>query len=109
MTLTVKSITKLAGMTHGAINSMIPFGGLNMILTGDFHQFEPVGKPHEALYSQPMAGRTEKKTAIVGRNLYSQFDTVVILTEQKRIDDEVWDELLQKIRGGSASEMISNC
>jgi hypothetical protein len=32
-----------------------------MILMGDFHQFEPVGKPHEALYSQPIAGRTEKK------------------------------------------------
>ncbi|KIM80513.1 hypothetical protein PILCRDRAFT_525290 [Piloderma croceum F 1598] len=46
---------------HGAVYSTIPFRGLNMILIGDFHQFEPVGKPHEALYSQPIAGRTERK------------------------------------------------
>ena len=88
----------------GSVDSTIPFGGMNVILTGDFHQFEPVGRPHKALYSQPIPGRPEKKMSMVGRNLYSQFDTVVILTEQKRTDDEVWAHLLEKIRVGDCGE-----
>ena len=88
----------------GSVDSTVPFGGMNVILTGDFHQFEPVGRPHEALYSQPIPGRPEKKMSTVGRNLYSQFDTVVILTEQKRTDDEVWTHLLEKIRVGECDE-----
>ena len=32
-------------------NEFLPFGGMHVILMGDFHQFPPVARPHSALYS----------------------------------------------------------
>lgn len=86
-----------------SINSTVPFGGLNVILLVDFHQFEPVGNPHESLYSQPRPGRTEKQLSVIGRNLYSQFDTVVTLTEQRRITDLSWEKTLWRARTGDCT------
>ena len=88
----------------GRIDSTTPFGGLNVILLGDFHQFAPVGNPREALYRRAQPGRTEKKTAVVGRNLYSQFDTVITLTEQRRITDPQWMDILQRARTGDCTK-----
>ncbi len=31
-------------------NSDLPFGGMNMLLSGDFHQFPPVARVHGALF-----------------------------------------------------------
>ena len=55
----------------GAVDSTNPFRGLNMILMGDFRQFKLVGKPHEALYSQSIAGRTENKRLLWDITLFT--------------------------------------
>ena len=83
-----------------AASSTVPFGGLNVLLTGDFHQFPPVGNSSAALYCPPMS----RNTSIVGRAIYSQFDTVVTLVKQERMTDEVWKHLLQRARVGECTK-----
>ena len=99
-------ISQVAGKVrngNGAMDSTVPFGGLNLILIGDFHQFEPVANPRSSLYSQPRSDRKEKLTSVIGRNLWAQFETVVTLTEQKRIIDPGWMETLQRSRTGDCN------
>ena len=75
------------------------FGGLNVILCGDLHQFPPVacGK-REALY-HPLDGR-DSTDAQVGRQTYEEFCTVVILKEQMRVSDPTWRDFLTHLRYG---------
>lgn len=75
-------------MTHaekGATDLTVPFGGLNIILMGDFHQFLPVDSSTLALYCPPQ----QCNTLVVGKNLYEQFEMVVNFNEQIRITDQV--------------------
>jgi hypothetical protein len=65
-------ISQVAGKVRngiGTMDSTVPFGGLNLILVGDFHQFEPVANMRSSLYSQPRTDRKEKLTSVIGRNL----------------------------------------
>jgi PIF1-like helicase len=78
----------------------IPFGGLNIILLGDFHQFPPVGAPNAALYCPPVA----RNTATVGKAIYSQFETVIDLVQQWRIEDKEWMNILQRSREGECTK-----
>jgi PIF1-like helicase len=84
----------------GRADATIALGGLNTILTGDFHQFPPVGQPDVALY------RSEhpRQSSIVGENIYNQFETVVELVQQNRIVDARWQEILNNARTGSCTE-----
>ena len=54
-----------------------PFGSMHIIQSGDFYQFPPVSNPTGALY----VDRPEKddKQALLGREVFLQFDKVVIL------------------------------
>ena len=72
-------------------NAESPFGGLNMIFSGDFAQLPPpIGKEHAALYSRTMginavSLRDQKST--MGKALWHQVTTVVIL----------WQNMSQKM------------
>jgi len=79
------------------------FGGLNVILVGDFHQFPPVaGGANDALYKKV---KPAKDTAemILGRRLFEEFTTVVILRQQMRVVDEEWRKFLSQLRFGDVS------
>jgi hypothetical protein len=78
----------------------MPFGGLNVILLSDFHQFPPVGGQNVALYCEPV----QRNTATIGKAIYLQFETVVILHEQKRITDIEWQVILDRSREGECTE-----
>jgi len=80
--------------------STMPFGGLNIILMSDFHQFPPVGNSNAALYCTP----PNRNTAIVGKAIYLQFDTVINLTKQWRMNDPNWIAILQRLRKGDCSK-----
>ncbi|KAF5331245.1 hypothetical protein D9611_013149 [Ephemerocybe angulata] len=97
-----------ASMTKA--NSTLPFGGLHMVLFGDFHQFPPVaggrggqGKENSsALYChQPLL---DKQRMALGREIFLQFENIVILTEQNRSRDPGWTELLNRLRVGECTD-----
>lgn len=75
-----------------------PFGGMSVILFGDFHQFPPVGNPSGALYCHLPS--SDSPRAQIGRELFEQFTSVVMLREQKRIRDETWGGILGRLRTG---------
>jgi hypothetical protein len=57
------------------------FGGINMILCRDFHQFPPMATPHwEALY-QPISN-SDTPDSQLGCKIYEEFMTVILLKEQ---------------------------
>ena len=90
---TVKSASGMGNPTKA-------FGGLNVILFGDFHQFPPVGNAGGALYNH----LDESIRGTMGRALFLQFTTVVILKEQNRVRDPVWRRILDRLRVGECEE-----
>ena len=80
------------------------FGGINVVFCGDFHQFPPVAcAVSEALY-QPSNMVTDSLDSQLGRAIYEEFSTVVILREQLRVTDNVWRDLLTHLRYGRIQE-----
>lgn len=84
----------------GTADSTVPFGGLNILIMGDFHQFPPVGHPNNALY----CSLNTRNTLVVGKAIYQQFDTVIDLSQQMRVTDSEWNSILQRSREGDYSE-----
>ncbi|PPQ74787.1 hypothetical protein CVT24_003726 [Panaeolus cyanescens] len=84
----------------GKRNTEQSFGAINVILLGDFHQFPPVARPiRDALY-YPINQEIDTLTSQIGRAIYEEFRTVVLLKEQRRVSDPVWLDFLQHLRRG---------
>ncbi len=80
-----------------------PFGGLNIVLCGDFHQFPPVmGGPRAMLYWLSVVGDSGEEA--LGSALYQKFDIVIILKEQMQVTDEKWIDLLCHACHGMCTE-----
>ncbi|KAJ7598374.1 hypothetical protein C8J56DRAFT_728077, partial [Mycena floridula] len=77
------------------------FGGFNVIMCGDQHQFPLVANALGALYCN-LPNDMEEGTR--GRALHRQFTTVVSLTKQHRVDDPVWNNMLLRLRVGECME-----
>ena len=77
------------------------FGGLNVVLVGDFHQFPPVIARRSAPLYWPANSRHDSEDDIFGRKIYEKFTTVVQLHQQIRIQDPEWYDLLQHVRYGN--------
>lgn len=82
----------------------LPFGGLNVILVGDFHQFPPIVCARSAPLYYPNNPRFNDEDAIIGREVYKQFSTVIRLRKQMRVHDPVWEDLLQHVRYGNCKK-----
>jgi len=64
----------------GSEESDKPFGGINVILCGDFHQFPPVASRKRApLYYESNVALGDTIDECLGREIYEAFDKVVIL------------------------------
>jgi len=79
-----------------------PFGSMHIIKSGDFHQFPLVTNPTGALY----VNRPDKdsKYALIGREIFLQFDKVIIVDKQNRIRDEVWANILSRLQVGECNQ-----
>ena len=76
------------------------FGGINVIICGDFHQFPPVARRlQDALY-YPIEPIRDSVESQLGRAIYDEFTTVVILKQQIRVTDPVWLDFLRHLRHG---------
>ena len=78
-----------------------PFGGVNVILSGDFHQFPPVVGGRNAPLFWPCDSSKDSAEELLGRKLYEEFSIVVRLKEQVSVTDPDWLDLLQHVRHGS--------
>jgi hypothetical protein len=75
------NLSQVAGFVRtgdGHTDSMVALGGLNTILTGNFHQFPLVSQPDVALYRRDCL----RHASVIGENIYRQFDTVIELVQQ---------------------------
>jgi hypothetical protein len=89
-----------ARVDDGRADVTVPFGDLNVIMMGDFHQFLPVGASNAALYCPPVA----RNTATVRKAIYLQFETVIDLAQQWQITDEEWMNILARLRDGECTK-----
>lgn len=82
----------------------LPFGGINVIICGDFHQFPPViGGSNNALYTRFPDGQGPEDM-VNGRRLYELFTCVVVLRQQVRVTDGRWLSFLRRARSGACTE-----
>jgi hypothetical protein len=74
----------------------IPFGGLNMVFSGDFAQLPPaVGGEHVSLYSRTIGSLSsdiKSQEEAVGKALWHQVTTVVILRQNMRQKEQSVDD-----------------
>ena len=80
------------------------FGGINVILVGDFHQFPPIFACRSAPLYWPENATHDSKEDILGPKIFEQFSTVVELKEQIRIRDEIWHNILQHVCYGNCRQ-----
>ena len=75
--------------------NQLPFGGVQLVLCGDFFQLPPVGNPHES---------SKDKFAFMSP-VWVQYElTVCYLTEQYRQNNDELRNILNEIRSGRISE-----
>lgn len=78
-----------------------PFGRVNVIIIGDFHQFPPVARKKSAASYYPCDPSKDSAEELLGQKIYEQFTTVVHLKEQVHVTDPQWNDLLRHIWHGS--------
>lgn len=100
----MSQVTGFMKTGNGRANATILFRGMNVLFLSDFHQFPPVANSHASLYASPSVSSKETTTWVVGCNIYAQFKTVVTLTEQMRVTDNIWRQILEHSRMGDCTK-----
>ena len=89
-------------------DASVAFGGIDVIFTGDFIQFSPIGE--FALYTawdetSPIYAKKQYHIdSQLGMNLWKQLNHIVLLDEQMRVTDPAYMELLNRLREGKCND-----
>ncbi|XP_022087806.1 ATP-dependent DNA helicase PIF1-like [Acanthaster planci] len=87
--------TKLEAIARAVKGNNKPFGGIQLIVCGDFLQLPPVTKPGE-----------KRSFCFQSRAWHRCIQLTMELTEVKRQEDPVFIDILQKIRIGRCSQEV---
>ena len=80
------------------------FGGVNVCLCGDIHQFPPVvGSTSSPLYWPVNPGK-DTGDVLLGGRIYENFPLGLQLRTQCRTSDPVWQNVLQHVRYGTCRQ-----
>ncbi|KAF5348958.1 hypothetical protein D9758_014201 [Tetrapyrgos nigripes] len=84
--LSCKDMYKISAKIASALNRpLLPFGGMNMIFAGDFAQLPPaMGGENVSLYSHTIGTSSSDQHASIGKYLWHQINTVVLLRKNCR-------------------------
>ncbi|KAJ3559149.1 hypothetical protein NM688_g520 [Phlebia brevispora] len=94
----------IAKLGSGSTDSDNFFGGMSVILCGDLHQFPLVAnRPSEYLFHPNDLVRDSDHSKL-RRKIYESFETVVILKEQMRVVDPVWNDMLHHLCKGEMQQ-----
>lgn len=96
----LSQITSIVRSGQTAVDVSSPFGQLCVVLLGDLHQLPPVASSKTTLYNS----LPPDNLSFQGRSIYEQFDIVVKLDEQMRIQDKVWQDILDRSRSGDCTK-----
>ena len=103
---------KLSGNITRAKHSdpSMPFGGLDVICFGDFIQFPPVfDTPLYSKYNKDEIGSSTKESEVqmqLGRSIWKQLTHVILLDEQMRVTDQIYQGILNRLREGKIYLLI---
>ncbi len=85
-----------------------PFAQMDVVFSGHFNQFPPVKSvalyygTHDQTETKPLKFQTDVDREL-GRSLWGQLTHVIILTEQNRIKDQQYKELLDRVAEGTCT------
>ncbi|CAL1131003.1 unnamed protein product [Cladocopium goreaui] len=93
---------------HNAVGTVRPFGGINVVFTGDFHQLPPPSGGYLGDVPHSLRGRTDEAADPMvehGRELFwlQGVQGVTELEERQRCKDPWWNEFNDELRDGRLS------
>ena len=88
-------------LCHARLQSQLPFGGISILVFGDFHQFPPIGDSPLYWTNDTASDSVDK---IIGHSLYEQFEMAVVLGKQMRLVDSRWTVFLDRLWNGECNK-----
>ena len=103
--LAPETLTMVDAVCRGVRHSMEPFGGMQVVLVGDFFQLPPIIKMESKESAQTELIKTPKARFAYDSSAWTRADLATCyITEQYRQDDDTFLSILSAIRSGAFNQ-----